>query len=353
MQSTICIVEDREACEPCLRLLIMSLDKHSPQATINVFYPPASDGFLAWISGYPQVRLRTDRLKDGYGWNIKPQAIMRMMDQDFDEVIWLDSDIIVNRNIIPIFSDLSYDTFVAGEHTFAEERWDPNSLRARLWGFTAGRVLPYALNSGVLRVTKAHRRLLERWWQLLQSDTYQDFQKRPWRQRPIHMLGDQDVLTALLTSKEFSDVPIHILRRGKDIIQFDGVFGYTLAERMWHLLGGSAAFVHSSAGKPWSERWETPKSIREFIKMVYLDLSPYTFLARRFKNELGRNTEWMDPHYALSRFLLSLGLGRAELIGLPIAVAMEPVRIAKLFQRSSRLYSSPSKTVLATANKRQ
>ena len=255
MKSTICIAEDREVCEPALKLLILSLNLHSPETAVSLFYPPAQEGFLAWIEKFPQVHLQTDRLKNGFGWNVKPQAIMHLLDRGFEEVVWIDSDIIVTDNILPIFSSLQSATIVATEHTLSEERCDTNALRARLWGLPVGRVLPFTLSSGVVRVTRDHYHLMERWWELLQSNEYQDFQKREWRQRPFHMLGDQDVLTALLTSKEFSEIPIHILRRGKHILQFDGVYGYTVAERTRNLLGDGPAFIHSGAGKPWSERW--------------------------------------------------------------------------------------------------
>jgi hypothetical protein len=36
---------------------------------------------------YPQVRLQTSDLKNGYGWNVKPQAIMQMIHNGFDEVV--------------------------------------------------------------------------------------------------------------------------------------------------------------------------------------------------------------------------------------------------------------------------
>jgi hypothetical protein len=333
MKSTICIVEDREACEPCLRLLLLSLNRYSPGAAVSLFYPPAKQEFLSWIRKYPQVQLQPDRLKSDYGWNVKPQAIMHLMDQGHDEVIWIDSDVIVNRDVYSAFSNLNENIFVATEHTLGEERWDPNALRARSWGLPVGRVLPFGLNSGVLRVTRAHRSLMERWWELLQSGTYQDFQRSAWGQRPVHMLGDQDVLTALLTSKEFAGIPLHILQRGKDIIQFDGVYGYTITERLTNVLDGCAIFIHSAAGKPWSELWERPKSLREYIKLIYLDVSPYTISALPFRCELGCDTAWMEPHFALSKILRMLGFGRAALVGLPIAIAMEPGRIAKWVRR--------------------
>jgi hypothetical protein len=336
MKSTICLAEDREVCEPALKLLLLSLNIHCPETAINLFYPPARDGFLDWIKKFTQVRLQTDRLKNGYGWNVKPQAIIHLLDQGFDEVIWIDSDVIVNRNLSYIFGPLKSDFVAVTEDALGDDRNDHGALRARLWGLPVGRVLPFGLNTGVLRVTRDHYDLMNRWWKLLQSNEYQDFQRREWRQRPVHMLGDQDVLTALLTSKEFSDTPLHILRRGKHILQFNGVYGYTVAERMRNLLGACPAFIHSFAGKPWSEQWrlEPSAGLGEYIKKVYLDLSPYTLTAMQFRSKLECDTEWMEPHFALSRILRAMQMGYPELVGLPIAAFMDIARIVKWVRKS-------------------
>jgi hypothetical protein len=333
MQSTVCIAEDRETCEPCLKLLLLSLTAHFPGTAVSLFYPPANDRFVTWLGKCPQVCFQPKRLKNNYGWNIKPQAIIDLLRRGFDEVTWIDSDIIVTRN--PSFSRLNKDTLVTTENTLVVERPDPNALRARLWGFPVGRVLPFSLNSCVLRATKDHLPLLDRWWELLQSDAYQDVQRRAWRHRPVHMLGDQDVLTALLTSEEFAAIPVCILRRGKDIIQFDGINGYTVAERIRNLLGEHPAFIHSCAGKPWSERWrlESPDGLREYIKKVYLDLSPYTSSAIHFRKELEADTEWMDTHYVLSRLLRGLGCGCPALVGLPMAIFGDLARVVNYVRK--------------------
>ena len=329
MKSTVCLAEDREVCEPALKLLLLSLNMHCSGMAVNLFYPPAKDGFLTWIKKFPQVRVRTDHLTSGCGWNVKPQAIMRMISQGFDEVIWIDSDIIVSRNMLHIFAQLKGNIFVATEDALGDDHDDGNALRARLWRLPVGRVLPFGLNTGVLRVTKEHYRLMERWWKLLQSDEYQDFQKKEWRQRPVHMLGDQDVLTALLTSKEFSEIPIYILRRGKHIVQFNGVWGYTVAERMRKLLGDSPTFVHQFGHKPWSDRWRPCADLRDYVKKVYLDVSPYTLSAMQFRRELECDTEWMEPHYVLSRILRALGMGKSALAGLPMAIFLDLARMGK------------------------
>jgi len=331
MKSTICIAEDRLVCEPAVKLLLLSLSKYCPGTEINLFYPPARGGFLTWIERYPKVRLQTSSLKAGCGWNVKPLAIMHLLDSGFDEVIWIDSDILVNRDITRILAGLTNDTIAVSDHTLgAKERDDRDGFRARAWGLPVGRVLPSALSSGVVRATKHHYHLMERWWELLQSETYQEFQRKDWGQRPFHMLGDQDVLTAVLTSSEFAQIPIFVLRRGKHIIQFDGVWGYTVAERMRNLIGDGPALIHSGAGKPWSEGWQLePPTPREYIKKCYLDLSPYILLAKQFRGKLDSDTAWMDPHYALSRILRVLGMGNAALAGLPMAVVLDLVRVGK------------------------
>ena len=328
MKSTICISEDRPICEPALRLLLLSLDLHNPEKIISLFYPVASDEFLQWVRRFSQVRVQTERLRIGFEWDVKPQAMMLLLEQGFDEVIWIDSDIIVTREISTVFSDLRSDCIAATEDALGDDRNDENALRTRLWGLPVGRVLPFSLNSGVVRITKHHYRLLERWWELLQTDDYRAVQKREWGQRPVHMKGDQDVLTALLCSREFFDLPLFILQRGKHILQFNGVYGYTIAERTRNLFGDGPVFIHSFAGKPWLHQWELG-SLREYIKNLYLDVSPYTLEARSFKTQIGANSGWVEPHYRLSRVLRLLGLGRRELSGLPVAALMDMVRVAK------------------------
>ncbi len=136
-QSTICVNEDREAWEPSLRVVLASLGLHCPDRAINLFYPFANEGFRRWLSAYPQVQLQADGLRDGYGWNVKPQAIMRLLDAGFDEVIWIDSDMFVTRDIHPLFDGLDEAVFVATEHTCSPDHYDHDGAgrRAQLWQF--------------------------------------------------------------------------------------------------------------------------------------------------------------------------------------------------------------------------
>jgi hypothetical protein len=129
-------------------------------------------------------------------------------------------------------------------------------------------------------------------------------------------------------------VPIKVLRRGKHIIQFDGVWGYTLAERLRNLIGDGPAFVHSGAGKPWTERWrlEPTTGFRDYVRKVYLDVSPYTASAIRLKDHLGCDTEWMKPHYGLTVILRALGIGHPALTGMPVAFCADLARLVRYFK---------------------
>jgi lipopolysaccharide biosynthesis glycosyltransferase len=349
LKSTVCIAEDREAFEPCLKLLLASLNLHNPGVAISLFYPVANEAFLRWVSAYPQVQLQTDRLRKGYGWNVKPEAIMQLLDAGFDEVIWIDSDVLVTSDIRPLFHTLDESVFVAAEQVLAPNLEDDDraGLRAQLWQFSVGRVLRAGLNSGVLRATRRHYSLVRRWWQLLQSDAYQTCQQKEFRERPLHMLGDQDVLFALLTSTEFAHIPLRTLRRGKHIVQFDGAWGYTTAERTRNALGDGPTFIHSIGDKPWVVRWESerPNNLREYLKRVYLDVSPYTLSSAKLRQDLGCNTTWMRAHYKLSSILRLLAMQHPALTGLPMAlfadIAWLIKRMHQLLFRQGRIPSSP------------
>ena len=76
--------------------------------------------------------------------------------------------------------------------------------------------------------------------------------------------------------------------------------------------------------------------MRDYVKKAYLDVSPYTLLATCYRNELERETEWMNPHYKLSRLLRLLGMGHSALAGLPMAVVVDFLRLAKWSLRASR-----------------
>jgi hypothetical protein len=327
----VCIAEDRSFCEISVKLLLLSLAKHCANAPIHLFFPAADRDFICWIRRYRNVTLYREKIPGSSSFNVKPQALLSLMDNGYDDIVWIDSDIIVVDDISDAFQGLDYSTFVVAEEALWSARDDRNGLRARLWGFEVGRILPFALNSCVIRATASHRGLLERWQELLQSEQYREVQRLGWQSRPVHMLSDQDVLSALLAGAEYSVVPIKILERGKDIVQYFGPHGYTVAERLANLAGYGPKFVHSQGTKPWAHKWERVSLFQanRYFKEIYLDLSPYTIAAAGYRLEFSDDTSWLRAHFVLSRIMRLFGAWSPPLVGLPLAIAADMFRVFK------------------------
>jgi hypothetical protein len=328
MTTHICIAETRASAEVPLKLTLLSIAAHNSDVVIHLCYPPADERFANWLERVPQVRLTTNPIRGASGWNIKPYALMDLLDEGINEAVWIDSDVIVTGEIRPKFARLGPDTLVVTEEGLSGLQ-DPDALRARAWRFKVGRTLPFAANTGVLRVCREHLPLLQAWRGLLESSEYRAAQHLPWNQRPPHMYGDQDVLTALLTSEAFAQIPVHFLRRGRDVIQYYGPFGYTLGERVRTIVRGMPTFIHAQVGKPWEAKATDAANAREWFGQVYLELSPHTLAARHYRHLLDADAPWMEPRHPLSRALRAGGLYYPPLVGLPLAVVADAFRVFK------------------------
>ena len=328
--SRICVAEDRQSCEPSIRLLLASLLEHCSAIEVDLFYPDPPPSFRTWVARFPSVALHDIRVPGNLRkYDVKPQVLLTLLDRGYEEVIWLDSDILICRDFRPLFRDLAPDVLVVTEEALCSTHQDPGALRARLWDLKVGRTLPFTANSSVMRVTPAHRDLLERWRALLDDRRYREAQEQYWRTRPPHLLGDQDVLTAVLASADYAHVPLKFLRRGRDILQFFGSYGYTARERLQNLRTGMPPFVHSQGNKPWWPAEEAPKrSPYALFNGVYLELSPYTLLARKYQQEL-IDPSWLAARSTTGLALRALGGSYPPLTGLPMALAADVIRTAK------------------------
>jgi len=326
-----CIAEDRPHMEPALRLLLRSLSLTCPGSHIHLFVSSPSEPFLVFATRL-DLKLRLHPLPVvERGYNVKPFAFLHLMDLGCRSVVWIDSDIICTPSLQSLISTLSDGVVFIAEEMLGDHHHD-GGKRTRAWGLECVRPFPFALNTGVLKVDISHRRLIEKWAQLLDSDVYQSAQKVDWHERPVHLLGDQDVLTALLGSRDFSDLPVRFLRRGTDIIQFSGPYGYTLAERLLHLTKGLPPFIHSLGHKPWLGA-QGPATLFGTFVHRYQNCSPYTLAALKHVDCLVRK-DWLQSDNRFDRFIRSLGFGSIPLTGIPFALVADCVRLAKYLRRS-------------------
>lgn len=333
--AVICIAEDRKREEVAVKLLLMSIAKHCPDMKVVAFFPPADDPFKEWLTKFPNVELRTQSVGQFSGWNVKPQALLLLLEEGEDEVWWVDSDIILTSDFRLNVKIPSPRHFVVCEEALYGNHED-DGRRAQAWGFKVGRLLPFALNSAVIRVTPEHVPLLETWKALLETEDYINAQKHP--DRPIHLYSDQEPLTALLSGAEFASLPIKILKRGKHIIQYFGPAGYMPGERVMNLLTGLPSFVHFQGNyKPWRMP-EAParESMDALFRALYAELSPYIYIARQYRESVVGDLawNWIDYSSQSGQFFKLIGFSNPALTGLPLAIAYSVSRsIKKLLGR--------------------
>jgi hypothetical protein len=322
----ICTSESRPFDLTGAKLLLLSLMRHCPDAQVQFIAPDIHAGFAAWARRVPSVRLRERPELRDRGWNIKPAVLLELLDEGHDEVVWLDADVIVTADPRPLLKDAGSATLVATEEP-AWGMYEGGTHRTVAWGLRPGRVLDRTVNSCLLRVTPAHRPLLVRLQELLESDLYRAAQREPWSERPQHLLGDQEVLTALLGSAEFADVPFRLLRRGTDIVQSFNAATYTISERLDNGPRRLPPLVHAMRQKPWRNQ-EKPSwtDLREFYNFVSLELSPYNHVAAGYRDELDEPADWLDVRSLPGRSLHRLAAGRVNFQGLPLALTTHMLR---------------------------
>lgn len=323
----VCTYENRLADLTGGKLLTLSLAEHCPDLPVDFSSTKGVGDFFEWLSRFPQVRARELSELDGRGWNVKPAILLGLLDEGQSEVVWLDSDVIATADFRPLLCGIPAETLVATE----EPAWgavEGSATRTLGWGLQQGRMLARTANTCLLRVTRHHRPLLEAWQRLLDAPEYVAAQARPWNERPVHMLSDQDALTALLGSREFAGLQVRLLRRGRDVLQGFDPSTYTVADRLRNGAAGLPPLVHAQRDKPW-QLAQVPPAVREprrYFARAYMELSPYTHVARRYQDQLGEPADWATVSTGLAKTLRFLAAGSVNRQGIPHALAARAMR---------------------------
>ena len=137
------------------------------------------------------------------------------------------------------------------------------------------------------------------------------------------MVGDQDVLCALLGSTRFADVSCRALLSGVDVAQCFQEDGYPVHDRLsnWRR-GRLPPLVHAQGTKPWTNDAHVP----------YLELSPYPVVARELVAR-SEQWDWLYPRSTIGRVIDSAFNSDPNLRGILHAASRLPSRIA------SRIFS--------------
>ncbi len=310
----VCLYEDRPNQVAGLKILLLTLDRYCPDWPIRLRFPGIADSFRTWLKRFPQASLYEERLPSSGSYNVKPTVLLDGLASGATSCLWLDTDVSVNGNL-DFIAEIAPGAIIVTQDPW--EYLDGSTHRCATWGLRAGRSLPGALNTAVVRVTQYHERFLRAWQSLLLTEQYLHEQSKPAIQRNQHMLGDQDAISALLASQEFSSIPVRRLIHSTEILQHHGAGAYGPAQRWLNLLHGMPPLIHAMGTvKPWKmpDRPNPLHSPRDYYERTYLELSPYVHSARQFRTALDEEVGWLDIHtlYGLAGTLLAFN--RPELL---------------------------------------
>jgi len=292
-----------------------SLCRVDPKVTLHLILPDAPGSVRSWAERRPQVVLSTDSPPDGVtGWDVKPWVLLRELDAGWPEAIWIDTDMIVTRPISALIEEFPPDSLIV------TEEWSrPGVIPVcHLWGIPSLRPIA-PINNCFVRVTEAHRPLLERYLEMVHEPRYRAASKLPLERRPFHLHSDTWVLTALLESEEFGRERFDVLRLGRHIAHCAGSSGYRPQHRLLDLFRGLPPLIHCIGRKPWASVRDRGRVYRLLIDLA-TDVSPYVLASRRIARELHLSPPWLEARTSMGAMLRRLTASHPGMAGLPLAI---------------------------------
>jgi hypothetical protein len=325
----VCLYQDSPEHFVSAQLAVLSIVTHEPFWKIHMNIPDCPDWLERWLARFSAVRLYKKRYGQS-GWDVKPEVILAFLELLKEDVMWCDSDILLTGAISPFLARFPPSTIVVAEEP--PGHFPSGSLfRTRGWGFPTGRSLSTSINSGFIRVSASHSELLSAWRDALQDERYRAVQAMDWWLRPGEFYGDQDALSALLGSKDYSDIPIAFLQNGVNIAQCHGAAGYSPLRRIVNFFGRMPALIHAQGKKPW---------LPEGRQHVFLDVSPYKLAAMSYRSDL-EDTDWLRIHTMTGKILMKITFGEPNLAGLMPSLIATSRRAGGRFRALFRTRRTP------------
>src|SRR5262249_1594869 len=122
LSTVVCVHDDRSNCLTGVKLSVLSLRDKCPHLSILVSCPDPPRSFVEWLDSVSDVRLIRLPETKNQSWNIKPTVLIRLLQEGFGEVIWVDSDIVVHHDVITQLVDQSEEMLCATQETYWGQR---------------------------------------------------------------------------------------------------------------------------------------------------------------------------------------------------------------------------------------
>jgi hypothetical protein len=105
---------------------LQTLSRFCPEVATAVYYPPADQEFMYWLQKlhFKNIFVRTKPIPGAYGWNNKPHALLELLNEGYDEAIWIDTDILLTGSVMPVFANLTPTTLAITEEALLAPKDD-------------------------------------------------------------------------------------------------------------------------------------------------------------------------------------------------------------------------------------
>ena len=306
---SICAFDDRASLIGA-KLLILSLEKHCRDFTLYLGFTDENPAFNDWLSrhGPHVIMVEMPRVADVCLKHIKPLLFLELFRRGVDDVTWLDTDVLVLRDIEPEIRRLGSDCVAVTEdiNSFVPQ----TNLRAH-YHMSPVRDLPGCVNSCMVRFTSAHVPLLEKWLDFMRDPVFLEQWNKPLGERLWGFGLDQTVLQVLLCCRGENWTPpssVAFWKSGPDVIQEWGVRTYKPWDRIKATLGWNRPFALHLIGyeKPWTafsrihrHRWA----------------SVFCTMAQPYAAETEEDLSWAFPTSLGAKMAQWFSLGQPHLVG--------------------------------------
>ena len=281
-----------------LAVLIASLGEHMPDVPLVILHTKPCENVKKFAKKFgPQCIFKEVCESEYRRWYSKPNAISLMLNEGYERVCWIDSDILIAKNCEEILFPSNDDVV----RTAQSVNGPPcNPERHRLFFGCAPKFDPgVSISSSIVSVTKNHRSIIELWQKLIVNG------KNIIEKNSEILFGDQEILeTAIMNISDNNIVFSPILDEVEHLIcsKSIGIRGSTRS-----ILRKPPPLIHAPFYKPW---WPLDRAY-EYGSRAYLDSVPYTVEARRFTQKIKQIDEvpfldWLSPSTFRSKICLWL-----------------------------------------------
>jgi hypothetical protein len=307
-----CTFENRPESQIGLKLLALSLERYCGDFTLCVGMMGPQPALSDWLRRHAPhaVEVPIPPVSDPAGiWQVKPGLILQLLAQGWDDVTWLDADLIVLRDLHSLLGPLDETTLLLAQELDYAFEFNRPVLEA--YGLRPARELKGCVNTCAMRMTTCHEPLLRRMIACMESPFFKEQTDLPPARRTIKWHYDQTIMEMLLSTAGGDwtpDFPVQLIPDGSGVIQELGVSRYRLLDRLRNGLGLVHPWiVHCLGMKPWDP---SPRTRR------YRAVSVYSAFAEQYRDQVEEPMPWANADGWNSRAGRLLSLGQPHWMGL-------------------------------------